>query len=188
MRNSKLFKLRYTYIDICKDATGTLRSLELGGGIGQNSPFIHTCKSLRLDRHEADLMQKQSTAPNSPCLTSNIPNSATSPPSASPFWKSRPSKAPARSLPPSSHILLRTGRVSTFLCLDSLDLPDADIQQTACSSRSSSWPQNSFLSPASPKQNPKAAGRNASARIYGSSADTTGNRSCCFSPTRSARS
>jgi hypothetical protein len=48
VRNSKLFKLRYTYIDICKDATGTLRCLELGGGIGQNSAFIHTCKSLLL--------------------------------------------------------------------------------------------------------------------------------------------
>ncbi|KAM0088482.1 hypothetical protein ACP6JD_008193 [Aspergillus fumigatus] len=48
VRNSKLFKLRYTYIDICKDATGTLRSLELGGGIGQNSPFIHTFHGTKL--------------------------------------------------------------------------------------------------------------------------------------------
>ncbi|KAF7119026.1 hypothetical protein CNMCM5793_008666 [Aspergillus hiratsukae] len=48
LRNSKLFKLRYTHIDICKDATGTLRYLELGGGIGQNSPFIHTFQGTRL--------------------------------------------------------------------------------------------------------------------------------------------
>ncbi|RHZ57669.1 uncharacterized protein CDV56_102536 [Aspergillus thermomutatus] len=48
LRNSKLFKLRYTYIDICKDATGTLRGLELGGGIGQNSPFIHTFHGTKL--------------------------------------------------------------------------------------------------------------------------------------------
>lgn len=48
MKNGQLFKLRYTYIDVCKDCTGTLRCLELGGGPGQQSPFIHACEySLR---------------------------------------------------------------------------------------------------------------------------------------------
>lgn len=44
VKNGQLFKLRYTYIDVCKDCTGTLRCLELGGGPGQQSPFIHACE------------------------------------------------------------------------------------------------------------------------------------------------
>lgn len=43
MRSNKLFKLRYTYIDVRKDTTGSLRCLELGGGPGQQTPLIHTC-------------------------------------------------------------------------------------------------------------------------------------------------
>ncbi|CAK38688.1 hypothetical protein An04g04230 [Aspergillus niger] len=42
VRSSKLFKLRFTCIDIRKDATGSLKSLELGGGPGQQTPLIHT--------------------------------------------------------------------------------------------------------------------------------------------------
>ena len=44
VRSNKLFKLRYTYIDIRKDATGSLKCLELGGGPGQQTPLVHTCK------------------------------------------------------------------------------------------------------------------------------------------------
>ncbi|RAK82536.1 uncharacterized protein BO72DRAFT_366819 [Aspergillus fijiensis CBS 313.89] len=42
VRSNKLFKLRYTYIDVRKDTTGSLRCLELGGGPGQQTPLIHT--------------------------------------------------------------------------------------------------------------------------------------------------
>ncbi|KAA8648922.1 uncharacterized protein ATNIH1004_004810 [Aspergillus tanneri] len=48
VRNYKLFRLRYTYIDIRKDSGGRLKSLELGGGVGQQSPFIHTFCSTSL--------------------------------------------------------------------------------------------------------------------------------------------
>ncbi|KAG2420918.1 hypothetical protein HFD88_000532 [Aspergillus terreus] len=48
VRNNKLFRLRYTYIDIRKDATGSLKSLELGGGVGQQSPFLHTFHTTKL--------------------------------------------------------------------------------------------------------------------------------------------
>lgn len=44
VKNGQLFKLRYTYIDVCKDCTGTLRCLELGGGLGQQTPFVHACE------------------------------------------------------------------------------------------------------------------------------------------------
>ncbi|KAI9369645.1 hypothetical protein BJX61DRAFT_134434 [Aspergillus egyptiacus] len=48
VRNSKLFKLRYTYIDIRKDFTGALRCLELGGGVGQQNAFLHSFNMTRL--------------------------------------------------------------------------------------------------------------------------------------------
>ncbi|KAL2012432.1 hypothetical protein VTN00DRAFT_5150 [Thermoascus crustaceus] len=41
VRKDRLFKIRYTYIDVCKENDGSLRFLELGGG-GQQSGFIHT--------------------------------------------------------------------------------------------------------------------------------------------------
>lgn len=44
MKHGQLFKLKYTYIDVCKDSTGALRCLELGGGLGQQTPFIHGCE------------------------------------------------------------------------------------------------------------------------------------------------
>jgi hypothetical protein len=44
VKNGQLFKLRYTYIDVCKDSTGALKCLELGGGLGQQAPFIHACE------------------------------------------------------------------------------------------------------------------------------------------------
>ncbi|OJJ46823.1 hypothetical protein ASPZODRAFT_131713 [Penicilliopsis zonata CBS 506.65] len=48
VRNSKLFKLRYTFIDVVKDSTGTLRCLELGGGMGQSSAFLHSFQNTKL--------------------------------------------------------------------------------------------------------------------------------------------
>jgi hypothetical protein len=44
VKNGQLFKLRYNFIDVCKDSTGELRCLELGGGLGQQKPFIHACE------------------------------------------------------------------------------------------------------------------------------------------------
>lgn len=43
VRNNKLFRLRYLYIDICKDAGGELKCLELNGGVGQQTAFVHSC-------------------------------------------------------------------------------------------------------------------------------------------------
>ncbi|KAJ5294254.1 hypothetical protein N7508_009075 [Penicillium antarcticum] len=48
VKNGQLFKLKYTYIDVCKDATGALRCLELGGGLGQQTPFIHGFSNTKL--------------------------------------------------------------------------------------------------------------------------------------------
>ncbi|KAE8149007.1 hypothetical protein BDV25DRAFT_130722 [Aspergillus avenaceus] len=48
VRNHKKFKLRYTYIDIRKDATGSLRALELGSDNSQQSPFIHTFNTAKI--------------------------------------------------------------------------------------------------------------------------------------------
>ncbi|KAJ5811910.1 hypothetical protein N7474_008211 [Penicillium riverlandense] len=48
MKNGQLFKLRYTFIDVCKDATGSLKCLELGGGVGQQSPFVHAFHNTKL--------------------------------------------------------------------------------------------------------------------------------------------
>ncbi|PWY85958.1 hypothetical protein BO70DRAFT_218166 [Aspergillus heteromorphus CBS 117.55] len=48
VRSGKLFKLRYTYIDIRKDASGSLKCFELGGGVGQQTPLIHTFNGTKL--------------------------------------------------------------------------------------------------------------------------------------------
>ncbi|KAJ5997223.1 hypothetical protein N7499_006470 [Penicillium canescens] len=48
VKQGQLFKLKYTYIDICKDATGALRCLELGGGLGQQTPFVHGFSNTKL--------------------------------------------------------------------------------------------------------------------------------------------
>lgn len=48
VKNGQLFKLKYKFIDICKDSTGALRCLELGGGLGQQTPFIHGCELSRI--------------------------------------------------------------------------------------------------------------------------------------------
>ncbi|KAJ5185077.1 hypothetical protein N7491_007052 [Penicillium cf. griseofulvum] len=48
VKNAQLFKLKYKFIDICKDSTGALRCLELGGGLGQQTPFIHTFSNTKL--------------------------------------------------------------------------------------------------------------------------------------------
>ncbi|KAL3455027.1 hypothetical protein BJX64DRAFT_273098 [Aspergillus heterothallicus] len=48
VRSSRLFKLRYTYINIRKDFTGALKCLELGGGIGQQNAFLHSFNTTRL--------------------------------------------------------------------------------------------------------------------------------------------
>ncbi|KAL1999445.1 hypothetical protein VTN02DRAFT_4505 [Thermoascus thermophilus] len=44
VRKDRLFRIRYTYIDVCKENDGRVRFLELGGGEGggQLSGFIHT--------------------------------------------------------------------------------------------------------------------------------------------------
>lgn len=55
MRGGRLFKLRYTYIDVCKSLRGTLRYLELGGALGQQSPFTHSCESPVPDADDAAL-------------------------------------------------------------------------------------------------------------------------------------
>ncbi|RMJ21240.1 hypothetical protein PHISP_07889 [Aspergillus sp. HF37] len=41
VKHGQLFKLRYTYIDLCKDYSGALKCLELGGGVGQQTSFVH---------------------------------------------------------------------------------------------------------------------------------------------------
>lgn len=48
VKNGQLFKLKYKFIDICKDSTGALRCLELGGGLGQQTPFIHGFSNTKL--------------------------------------------------------------------------------------------------------------------------------------------
>ncbi|KAB8239584.1 hypothetical protein ETB97_006297 [Aspergillus alliaceus] len=48
VRSTKLFRLQYTYIDIRKDATGRLKALELGGAVGQQSPFLHTFNTSKI--------------------------------------------------------------------------------------------------------------------------------------------
>ncbi|KAJ5928706.1 hypothetical protein N7466_007662 [Penicillium verhagenii] len=48
VKNGQLFKLRYTFIDVCKDSTGALKCLELGGGLGQQAPFIHAFSNTKL--------------------------------------------------------------------------------------------------------------------------------------------
>ncbi|KAJ5526173.1 hypothetical protein N7513_004819 [Penicillium frequentans] len=48
VKNGQLFKLRYTFIDVCKDSTGALRCLELGGGLGQQTPFVHAFHNTKL--------------------------------------------------------------------------------------------------------------------------------------------
>ncbi|KAL4957072.1 hypothetical protein BDW69DRAFT_191906 [Aspergillus filifer] len=48
VRSSRLFKLRYTYINIRKDFTGALKCLELGGGVGQQNAFLHSFNATRL--------------------------------------------------------------------------------------------------------------------------------------------
>ncbi|KAH8428473.1 uncharacterized protein LDX57_006172 [Aspergillus melleus] len=46
VRHNKVFRLRYQYVDIRKDSGGSLKSLELGGGVGQQTPFVHTCECI----------------------------------------------------------------------------------------------------------------------------------------------
>ncbi|KAL4786568.1 hypothetical protein BJX76DRAFT_320716 [Aspergillus varians] len=48
VRSNRLFKLRYTYINIRKDFMGSLKYLELGGGIGQQNAFLHSFNTTRL--------------------------------------------------------------------------------------------------------------------------------------------
>ncbi|CEL08467.1 hypothetical protein ASPCAL11617 [Aspergillus calidoustus] len=48
VRSNKLFKLRYTFINIRKDFTGALKCLELGGGVGQQNAFLHSFNTTRL--------------------------------------------------------------------------------------------------------------------------------------------
>ncbi|KAF7713252.1 Uncharacterized protein PECH_003130 [Penicillium ucsense] len=48
VKNGQQFKLRYTYIDVCKDTTGALKCLELGGGLGQQAPFVHAFHNTKL--------------------------------------------------------------------------------------------------------------------------------------------
>ncbi|PLB54689.1 hypothetical protein P170DRAFT_470137 [Aspergillus steynii IBT 23096] len=48
VRHNKVFRLRYAFIDIRKDPSGSLKSLELGGGVGQQTPFVHTFHTTKL--------------------------------------------------------------------------------------------------------------------------------------------
>ncbi|KAJ5774142.1 hypothetical protein N7457_009038 [Penicillium paradoxum] len=48
VKNGQMFKLKYTFIDVCKDSTGALRCLELGGALGQQAPFIHAFSNTKL--------------------------------------------------------------------------------------------------------------------------------------------
>ncbi|OQE90301.1 hypothetical protein PENNAL_c0012G02957 [Penicillium nalgiovense] len=63
VKSGQLFKLKYTFIDICKDSTGALRCLELGGGLGQQTPFIHGCDDypLRVSFMDQQTVQTGST-------------------------------------------------------------------------------------------------------------------------------
>ncbi|KAL4893830.1 hypothetical protein BDV59DRAFT_24500 [Aspergillus ambiguus] len=64
VRSSKLFRLRYTYIDVRKDAGGSLKSLELGGGVGQQTPFVHTFHTTKLPVPHLE----HPILPDEPCL------------------------------------------------------------------------------------------------------------------------
>ncbi|BCR83243.1 uncharacterized protein ACHE_10645A [Aspergillus chevalieri] len=48
VRHNKLFRLRYLYIDICKDGGGALKCLELNGGVGQQTAFVHSFHDTKL--------------------------------------------------------------------------------------------------------------------------------------------
>ncbi|KAL1982262.1 hypothetical protein VTN96DRAFT_1571 [Rasamsonia emersonii] len=48
VRKNRLFRIQYGYINICKDSSGNLRCLELGGSAGQQNPFIHTFHNSKL--------------------------------------------------------------------------------------------------------------------------------------------
>ncbi|KAJ5721302.1 uncharacterized protein N7483_009236 [Penicillium malachiteum] len=48
VKSGQLFKLPYTYIDVCKDSMGALKCLELGGGLGQQAPFVHAFHNTKL--------------------------------------------------------------------------------------------------------------------------------------------
>ncbi|KAL4862760.1 hypothetical protein BDV12DRAFT_178412 [Aspergillus spectabilis] len=48
VRSNRLFKLRYSYINIRKDFTGALKCLELGGAVGQQNAFLHSFNTTRL--------------------------------------------------------------------------------------------------------------------------------------------
>ncbi|CBF85223.1 predicted protein [Aspergillus nidulans FGSC A4] len=48
VRSSRLFKLRYTFINIRKDFAGALKCLELGGAVGQQTAFLHSFNTTRL--------------------------------------------------------------------------------------------------------------------------------------------
>jgi len=43
-KGSRLFKLKYTHIDICKDPHGNLKCLELNESPGLQGAFIHKCE------------------------------------------------------------------------------------------------------------------------------------------------
>ncbi|KAL4914570.1 hypothetical protein BDW62DRAFT_190133 [Aspergillus aurantiobrunneus] len=48
VRSNRLFRLRYTFINIRKNFAGALKCLELGGGVGQQNAFLHSFNSTRL--------------------------------------------------------------------------------------------------------------------------------------------
>ncbi|KAL4763620.1 uncharacterized protein BDW70DRAFT_157631 [Aspergillus foveolatus] len=48
VRSNRLFKLRYTFINIRKDFAGALKCLELGGAVGQQTAFLHSFNTTRL--------------------------------------------------------------------------------------------------------------------------------------------
>ncbi|OQD70655.1 hypothetical protein PENDEC_c022G04466 [Penicillium decumbens] len=48
VKSGQLFRLRYTFIDLCKDSTGALKCLELGGGLGQQTSFVHAFHNTKL--------------------------------------------------------------------------------------------------------------------------------------------
>jgi len=43
-KGDKRFKLRYAHIDICKDARGGIKHVELGDAPDLPGAFVHTCK------------------------------------------------------------------------------------------------------------------------------------------------
>ncbi|KAF7512105.1 hypothetical protein GJ744_002818 [Endocarpon pusillum] len=48
VKGSQLFKLKYTYLDVCENDNGSAKCLEAGDSSGQQGPLIHTVSKTRM--------------------------------------------------------------------------------------------------------------------------------------------